>query len=321
MANCLFTPEMQVRPRLGSHVDNCSRPLTPPQGLCLSCCLCLECPPSHHLLHCPPVQIPPWSRTSSNISGSTKPPLTTLTRNNLFLLPLSSRRSVCILSGTGNIPHCVRATCWPPLVYTTPQDPWALELCHVPLWTLSPPWHLLVQSRHLVKISWMNKWLPQQWQKQKQLPHSWFLLLLADSPPPPSVAFKNIFTRSTNYPGEVWGLTDKCRQLYRPKKLPETLRMTREAQAREALGESESLVRWQLAPGEWKCYFLKELHLLWFMCASSSAEEKLQTLFLNTDSNNRLSNCRSSWGLIIHAPTYWTFENPYFLALNICWNP
>lgn len=36
--------------------------------------------------------------------------------------------------------------------------------------------------------------------------------------------------------------------------------------------------------------FSQELHLLWVICASSSAEKKLQTLCLNTDSNNRLSN-------------------------------
>lgn len=74
----------------------------------------------------------------------------------------------------------------------------------------------------------------------------------ASPPPPPSVAFKNTFSRSTNYPGEVWGLNDKCRQLCRPKKLPETLRTTSEAQAKvvQTLGESESLDCSQPAPGE-----------------------------------------------------------------------
>lgn len=58
-----------------------------------------------------------------------------------------------------------------------------------------------------------------------------FFIPSSASAPPLSVAFKNIFTRATHCPGEDWGITDKCRQLYRPKKLPETLRMTSEAQA------------------------------------------------------------------------------------------
>lgn len=35
---------------------------------------------------------------------------------------------------------------------------------------------------------------------------AFFIPSSSASPPPPSVAFKNTFTRSTNYPGEVWGL-------------------------------------------------------------------------------------------------------------------
>ena len=56
------------------------------------------------------------------------------------------------------------------------------------------------------------------------------------------------------------------------KVFPETLLMTKEAST--SVGTGGVCVPGLLTAGswEWKCYFLKELHLLWFICASSSPE-------------------------------------------------
>lgn len=112
----------------------------------------------------------------AQISALHKPSLTTLARNNFSLLSISIDPCVfwhlrhwpfyfgCVFTSS-SIHHSVTAL--------------SSGSMSVPLWTVSPPWHLLVRSRHLVKISCMNKWLPQQWQKQKQLQHSLSLLFLS----------------------------------------------------------------------------------------------------------------------------------------------
>lgn len=92
IANSLFTPEMQVCPRLGLKCGQLIETLlpTPTPGPLPKLFSMLGMPslspPPPRPPHSPPVQILPSSRTSSNISGCTKPSLTTLARNNSSLL-------------------------------------------------------------------------------------------------------------------------------------------------------------------------------------------------------------------------------------------
>lgn len=150
---------------------------------------------------------------------------------------------------------------------------------HLELWNLVMFLLGRMQSRHLVKAEQTR--LRQQWQEQKLQNtllclRPLFLLLIAS---------KTIFPQSANHPRESWVL-------------PSTPVITSEV--RDKVEPPSFLVCWW---SNWRT----EMFPWWTSSAPALwCQDKLLPLLLNMDSNNRLSGCRSSWGLIIDVLTHWT---------------